>query len=181
MKLLYILLTTIMLPFYAFCTSKHTKEVNRIVNPFLKELEKKGKIYAFGYGGAFMHDVEEIDISLCTKRIVDVEKARLLIVSITEELLKRINTDEGIRPYLHNYPFTNENLSITLNFRDKNDDPMLPPFLTYTGVMYGKVGYALQNLKQPLAVDYVHRETYEEALKIYKAQTSSNKPTTSIE
>jgi hypothetical protein len=181
MKFIFIFLVIIVMPFYAFSTSKHTKEVNRIVNPFLKELEKKGKIYVFGAGGGFMNDVEKINLSFCTQRTVDVEKARLLIISIVEELLKRINADKGIRPYLHNYPFTNENLCITIHFEDKNGDPVLPPNLVFTKVMLGKVSYSTQNLKQPLAMDRIHSETYEEALKIYKAQTSSKKPTTAAE
>jgi hypothetical protein len=181
MKFIFIFLVMIAMPFYAFSRSQHSKEADRVVNPFLKELETKRKIYVFGAGGGFMNDVEKINLSFCTKRIVDVEKARLLIVSITEELLKRINADKGIRPYLHNYPFTNKNLKITLHFEDNNGNPILPPHLTYAGLMLGEIDYCFQNLKQLLALDDVHVETYEEALKIYKAQTSPNKPTTAAE
>lgn len=174
MKYYFILFLLIFVPFYTFSGCFYIKETDRIVSSVLKDLEKKEKIYLFGYGGAFRDDVEEINLSFSTKKNVDIQKARRLIIYIAETLLKKINSNTQIRPYLHNYPFTNNNLKVSIHFNDKNDKAVLPPYLAYVGLMFGEIDYSLQNLQNNLKLDGIHQETYEEALKIYRSEISSN-------
>lgn len=49
-------------------------------------------------------------------RTPTLEEARILYVKGVERLLKRVNQDPQIRPYLHNYPFTVSNLTYTMQF-----------------------------------------------------------------
>lgn len=154
-------------PSYGFSGCRHIKEADRVVSAFLKELQKRKKnISVFGSGGSMMYDVEEISLSFSTQGCVDIKEARKLLIYIVESLLKKVNSDLGIRRYLHNYPFTNKNLSIALCFYDKNGKHIMPPYITCVGIMFGEIDYSLQNLEDPVLLDEVHRETYEEALKI---------------
>ena len=67
---------------------------------------QKGKIY-------------NLDLSFTSLKKVDRNKARNLLLTLTQELLKLVNSDKIIKPYLANYPFTYKNLSITLSFYDR--------------------------------------------------------------
>lgn len=161
------------MPSFAHSRSQHAKESDRIVNSFVKELKKKENVSLFGYGGAFMKDVEEIDIDLSVYKFVDINEARKMLVSSVEDLLKKINSDSKIRPYLHNYPFTNKNLTFYLHFYDKNGKEVMPPHISSAGLMFGNIVYSLKNLKDPMLYDDIHQETYDEALKIYKSESSN--------
>ena len=113
-----------------------------------------------------MHDIEKINLSLCTQKKLDLEQTRQLFISLIQNLLKKINSDTRIKPYLHNYPFTSKNLCLSLHFVDKKDDNVLPPYIGMVRLMFGKVFYSLQSLKDEMLFEHIHEETYEEALKI---------------
>ena len=117
-----------------------------------------------------MKDVEEIGLSLSTQKKLNLEQTRQLFISLIQNLLNKINSDTRIRPYLHNYPFTSKNLCLSLHFVDKKDDNVLPPYIGTVRLMFGKVFYSLQSLKDEMLFDQIHEETYEEALKIYNSE-----------
>lgn len=124
----------------------------------------------FGIWGAFQNDIEGISLDFHLQKNVNIEEARKLLVGSVEELLHRINNDVGIRPFLHNYPFTNNNLWFSIGFKDKNNKFVLPPNIAMASLILGKISYGLEDLKEPLLFDEIHEETYEEALKIYQSE-----------
>lgn len=160
--------------FLSSCTSlrsPHAREADRVVDCFLKDLKKKEEFSVFAYGGAFMYDVEEIDLSLFIKKCVNLEEARILLVSVVESLLAKINTDPGIRPYLHNYPFTDKDLVIFIHLVDENGDDAMPPNIAMISKLRKSVDFSIkENVEGPLSFRDIHTETYEEALKIYNAE-----------
>lgn len=63
-----------------------------------------------------MYDVANISVGFESNRTPTLEEARVLCVRGVERLLKRVNQDTEIRPYLHNYPFTVADLTYMLGF-----------------------------------------------------------------
>ena len=117
-----------------------------------------------------MHDVEKINLSLCTKKRLNVDEARQLFIPLIEKLLSKINTDTNIKPYLHNYPFTSKNLCISLRLEEKNGKKVERPYIADVRLMFGMVFYSVEDLNDDMLFEHVHEETYEEALKIYNSE-----------
>lgn len=87
--------------------------------------------------------------------------ARKLIVEITEELLQKINSNEKLRSYLSNYPFTDKNLNLTIF--GKNEQTKAP-FLMYVGLLSSEVYYERKNPDGGLPITIL-KEPYEEAVR----------------
>src|SRR5271163_1992438 len=79
--------------------------VNEIVNDFVKDMGKKYKLHCYGSGGSMPNDVEKIDVLFISYCKSTVDDARRMEVNAVQELLRRINTHEKIKPYLREYPF----------------------------------------------------------------------------
>ncbi len=91
-----------------------------------------------------------------------------------EDLLRRYNQDEEIRPYLKNYPFTSKNLRIVIYLVDQkgidiHNTGNSKEFLSAIYQSWGRVRYAIENDEKPNPQD-IFEETYEEALSIVRNQ-----------
>ena len=157
----------------------YIKYADSITNPFVKDMCKKHHLSYFGGGGGFLHNVENITIEFVSHSIADVEQARSLLLSCSEELLKRVNADETIRPYLNHYPFTAKDISIGICYFDRNGTWVKSKCIASASVAEGPIYYTIfdeeaNNLKT------FHKESYQEALKIVQLKDSityANAPT----
>jgi hypothetical protein len=150
---------------------------DQIVISYLNDMEKKYNLYCFGNGGGFFERVNKIIIDFKTQGPKSLEELRELIIDITEDLLSRYNTNEEIRPYLKNYPFTVMNLDLSILLCDENGKSY-----RNTGsdrerlrVVYqrdGIISYQILNDEKPFPQE-VYVETYEEALMIVRNKKNS--------
>jgi hypothetical protein len=69
------------------------------------------------------YDVEEISVKFVAYRKATIEEARALEVAMTEKLLKKINENEKIRPYLREYPFKPNRAHVSISFRKHDYSP----------------------------------------------------------
>ena len=90
--------------------------LQRIRTKFKAEMKKKYDLICHGGGGQAHERLESIAIYFAALRRASVEEARELIVKATDRLLELINGNEHLRPYLHTYPFTPDDLDISINF-----------------------------------------------------------------
>ena len=67
--------------------------------------------------------IEEVFVELIYFHATKMDKARELQVVATEKLLEAINSNEKLRPYLKNYPFSPNQLKVTVLFRKSNYYP----------------------------------------------------------
>lgn len=142
---------------------KHEIEADRIMNAYTYHVEKAYGFRSFAVGGGMMDDVKSITLKYIAYEKVDIPTARKMLVQNIEDLLKTINSDEKIRPYLHNYPFTVNNLKFGLCFFDSNNDWIEPPYLGKAILLNGKIHYSLWNEPKDM-LETQEEETYEEAL-----------------
>ena len=160
------------------CMVKDTPEYYPLICKATREanapIKKEGYI-RFGTGGSCYSDLRlnfEDYISYKT-RLTSVDEARIFIVEKAEGYLKTINDCKEVRPYLHNYPFTATNLVLSFNFYDKQDKPLMAPFLSEVYVNAGRIIYEMRDTKSPIGRN-IHKETYDEALAIYKEYMKKN-------
>ena len=58
--------------------------------------------------------INNLGILFQVKRKLSIEQAREILVDCVQEFLTEINSNEEIRPYLENFPFTSKNIHIAL-------------------------------------------------------------------
>jgi hypothetical protein len=130
---------------------EYLKYVDEIVSDFVKEMEKKHHLECYGSGGSMPNDVEKIEVLFNACRKATVDDARKIEVDAIQELLKRINTHEKIRPYLREYPFDSNRVGISITFLTKKGDRPLDGSVAFVFLAKNKIFYdaAAIQIKEP--------------------------------
>ncbi|MBS0615576.1 MAG: hypothetical protein JSR58_03370 [Verrucomicrobia bacterium] len=133
-----------------------------------KEIRKQYGLELTKVGGRMMIDIEVFDIGFARKEKATIDEARQLATKITEGFIQKINSDEEIRPYLHDFPITRKNVNIHIRFDKSKNEPKGSPFAYYVTVANNKIYYDAYDNSDPSngqIVDFV-QEPYDQALKI---------------
>jgi hypothetical protein len=94
----------------------YDKYVNEVVKAFEKDVKKKYGIICIGSGGTMRGSVERISLRFHSYQRTTLEEARELIVALKEDLIRRVNAHEKIRPFLKEYPFSWFGADIAISF-----------------------------------------------------------------
>ena len=96
---------------------------------------------------------------------VSKDRLREILVDSVEELLKQINADEELRPFLKNYPFTENEVEIELYIVNKHGESLLYPNICIGSAYERSINFTT-NLKQ---FDYnSETESFEDAARIVR-------------
>jgi hypothetical protein len=165
-----IYLLVIFVNFFSCSTSKHCKISNKIFIAHNKELQKQKDIFLVGFGGAMMGDIQKVCAHYESHERLAVNEARSLYVEIIEGYLKKYNGDEVIRPFLHDYPFTIENLEVNIGFYDSIRQRIDNGFVAY--MFIGKNHMLIYKAYDPKTDEFIHLydEPYEVARQIVYGQ-----------
>lgn len=147
--------------------SNYCRLSNKIVNEYSKELTRQKGLYLIGAGGAFMDDIKEISLHYQSLDKLSVNEARRLYIEISEGYLKRYNENVAIRPYLHNYPFTINNLKLMIGFIDETRQRQGDGFVALMFIARNKLWFEGYDLTKSKFYD-LHCETYAEAVEIVR-------------
>ncbi len=150
--------------------SEHCKIIDRITYKYLKEYILPQGLDCICIGGSMMGDIQAVALGFVSYKALNVDEARKLYVNIVEEYLHRVNCNEEVRPYLHNYPFTINNLEFTIRFSHPNGKRIADNehvahmfFIKSRNLLfYTSYDYKIDDFQD------LHKESYEEALKIVK-------------
>ncbi|GAB4188430.1 MAG: hypothetical protein Tsb0015_08450 [Simkaniaceae bacterium] len=93
----------------------------------------------------------------------------MIIINFSSVILKKINEEKIIRPFLINYPFTTKNIVLTLSFSNSLNSNANN--LAYALLTNNKIIYCAKNVEKNILVD-LHEESYEDALKILEKSIS---------
>lgn len=159
-------LTICLLLTFKIYSFNYGKETDKIVTEYLKFIKKNMGIYAAGVGGGRMDEINLIGLHLDCYQCLNVAEARDIYLSVIEGLLHRINQNTIIRPYLHNYPFNNENLHFLLSFHKKNGTRPAKEHVSLITSSNGNIYYSCFNHDEN-KLDYLYQEPYEKAREIY--------------
>ena len=152
--------------FYEQPIPEHAKQAHRVRDAFIVDMYKKHGLVCCGIGGGCMDNIKVINVSFDQKKESDIPEARVLLVNCVEEFLRRINADEDVRPFLVQYPFTNENVNISIGFIEPKEDADLQNIVHAFNVK-GEAVYSIYD-KPHDRYKPTFEEPYEEALKIVK-------------
>jgi len=97
------------------------------------------------------------------RKPVSLEMARKLLIDSIQEYLSEINSSEKIRPYLHNYPFTAQNIQIKIFFCNPDGSEVAPDQINVASAVEGKMFYYI-DYSEKHTLKEIHKETYEEAV-----------------
>jgi hypothetical protein len=117
----------------------------------------------FGGSGGMQGVVKMRAISLTsTNGPFNIEQARELVIYCAKIFLKEINNSKEIRPYLHHYPFTVNDIEVRVAGSSENKLVNKDSLIAYTSLIEGKIDYCIRDE----CLKSVHEETYKEALEI---------------
>jgi hypothetical protein len=139
---------------------------NHITLQTVLKIEKETGLSLIGVGGGMMDDIKEMMIAFQYRQEVDFDTGRRLLVHAAEEYLKAINSSEKVRPYLHEYPFTN--VEVKIFFVKPNGSYVSPGVLRVIALEKGQVVYSIKNSDSDRLID-IREEPYAEALRIVKS------------
>jgi hypothetical protein len=152
-----------------FAKEDYIKLLHRINSKFTNDLKAERQMFLFGSGGRLMDDVELVDLSYHVRRHATIDEARQLYVEAVEKYLNLINSDEKIRPFLRNYPFTINNLEFDIGFVDQNGRYQKDVAFMLYSKRKGKIIYCEDDPKEGL-FNTIYEEPYEEAVRIVREQ-----------
>ncbi len=140
----------------------YLRYVDGIVDRFAKEMKKKHGLVCIGSGGRMPHKVEEITLFFDCYQHASIEEARILYVTIVDQLVEMINNHERIRPFLQTYPFPTEGAGICVSFNKKRKGYYLDGSVAFMGQGRGKkLHYSKAEIQQidcPSIIDGLTKE-----------------------
>jgi len=178
-------------------TAHYTVYATEILNTFIDEMESKFDFSCMGSGGGMPYNVRSLTVMFSSNKRVTNQEARYLGITSVQRLLELVNKHELIRPHLDKYPFTANNINISISFYDNFGKRrietsstaairMLSGKVIYEiakmttiesqGIICGKTGKYLIPPKQKKRIELteVLRETYEEAEAIVEREKQAN-------
>jgi hypothetical protein len=142
---------------------RYVKLAAEITEKTAQKLKGKKNLYLIGTGGGMMNDIQAMHMSFHFYQEVDLKEARELVVYAVNEYLLDINNNEEIRPYLHEFPFTAQNVEIRIFiYKPDGTCPSLDK-IDYISAINGILTYYL-DLPETYSRRAICKETYEEAL-----------------
>ena len=174
MKKMLFFLLIILLQSCLFKQNPEMKELDKITSSFCKKMAKEKQLYLCGSGGAFRGAIHQVFLDFNSYKKVNLEEVRIMIVDITEELLKEINSNEFIREYLVQYPFKTENVETGIMFLDRSDNGWIKDmnFISNVTLYDSKLLFSIcdHSIKNGNRLVEVKEEPYSEALRIVQEQ-----------
>lgn len=130
-----------------------------------KKLTKKHHMDLIGVGGGMMGSVYMIGLGFQIHHPMDRNEARERIVDCVEELLKAINENEEIRPFLRDYPFTTKNVQVSIYIDHPDGRPIFDPDIEIVSVFESNdITFCTVDQTNTMKYKNQYREPYQEAL-----------------
>ena len=179
--LLFSLVTALIVMSFSFFKPSYSDIASNIIAKVGKNLAKKHKMDFVGTSGGMIDCVRMVGFSFQINRPVSRDEARYLIVDCVEELLKAFNENEKIRPFLMNYPFTEENVDIAIYIAHPQWSGAHEPNAGIVDIYTDK--YIVFKIRDKPAGKLLEtsKELYQEALARVKKDSQSSKMGTGLQ
>jgi hypothetical protein len=137
---------------------------NEISNRVALQLKKEQELYPCGFGSGMMNQIRMLALSFNYYNPIDIEQARELLIAAGNLLLKTINENEQIRPYLDTYPFQPKNIEIRIFLKPLGSFDIEGKKLCGISMLDGILEYEIHD-PETKKLTTIYSETYEEAIK----------------
>ncbi len=147
---------------------EYISKADAIRSSVSERLARKYNMCIVGTIDGMMYNVNKLGVMFHIYRPLTLEEAREIYVDCVLEFLNEINNNEEIRPYLVNYPFTLQNVDISIASRTSIYTDYYDPFIYYVMNIKDKVYYVTKPPENKFDRKE-HIETFDEALSIVQA------------
>lgn len=137
------------------------------------KLSKEFHMTPVGEGGSFYDCVREIFLAFEIQGPLTKDQLRNVLVNSVEELRSAVNSNEELRPYLIVYPFTSQEIEITLFVSSKWDGNIYDPDISSATARKGNLIYRTTDKSDTFKYKSKATESYEDALKIIRPMSLS--------
>ncbi|MBT3394246.1 MAG: hypothetical protein HN411_03960 [Waddliaceae bacterium] len=145
---------------------EHYKEGNKLINEMFREYaERVCKQYDLkceGDMGGFPGQIQSLGGVFGVKRLLAVDELRILILKLLADFQDTINRNEKIRPFLAEYPFAADRITIMLRIYDGNKRPS-PDEISLAFSSRDHISYCYSDPKKSIFEDKKIQEPFEEA------------------
>lgn len=97
---------------------------DRVTDRVAKQFREEKLLNCIGTGGRMMNDIQMMSMNFLCYNEVSLSVARQLLIIAVREYLSAINESKEIRPYLHNYPFREQDVEIRIWIQDPKDSSL---------------------------------------------------------
>ncbi len=146
-------------------------EINSFVKRFSNNYPKQQNLIFDGVGLSIPNNnLHLIDLSFVQSKPANIEEARIQIVHLMQKTIEAVNEDKSLRPLMSSYPFTENEIDLSISFRNTQGDYFNNPSknVNFVIAVKGKVAYYTRNLEGRLAEAYEESDT--EALQKVNAE-----------
>jgi hypothetical protein len=150
--------------YFVYQSADYEKIADRITVKTALKLKKEKGLNLIAIGGGMMHDIQRMSMEFNFYKVVDMKMARELLVYSVEEYLSAINSSEKVRQYLHNYPFTSQNVKIVIYFYNQDRFKVPSGKISIVAARRGTIEFFIDD-PEINNIKSIHEETYQEALK----------------
>lgn len=172
MRYFYMLLVLVLSGCGSQQQSIHVKVAGKLAMEFMTKVKKSDGLTPFCYGGAMMGDIQKINLGFETDECMDKDEMRYFIIQKGEELIDAMNNNLEIRPYLHDYPCTVENIHLSIIYEKKGKKNVKYPHVMNAQIIRGEIIYGTYEAEPDWFIKD-SGEKYEDALKIVYGESRS--------
>lgn len=148
----------------------YVEMASKIRGTTAQKLAKRHNMNIFGIGGGMADCVNFLGLDFLIQGPLSKEQLRRILIDSVQELLKAVNGNEEIRPYLKNYPFTEREISVTLFIKDPNGKKIYDPEIGVASAGQGTIYYYTDDKENMYVYKQEIKEDYETALKIVQEE-----------
>ncbi|MGA8164259.1 MAG: hypothetical protein WB791_04440, partial [Waddliaceae bacterium] len=112
----------------------------------------------------------KIGLGFQIRRPIPKDEGRKLLLECAEELLGEINARTDFQPFLHEYPFPVQNISLEFFVYDEDGGRLYHPEITVFSLHKVNLEFLTKSSKKKHGYFSEEEETYEEAIKLFKRQ-----------
>jgi len=168
-----IALLTLSFSFLKFMRTRDYQDMAKEIRANVaKKMTKKHQMDWIGEGGGMMGSVYMVKLCFQIHHPLDRHEARERLVDCVEELLKAINSNEEIRPYLKYYPFTIKNVIVVI-FSDYPDGrDVYDPYISVVSISESDhITFRTEEPGKRYGYKNTYLEPYSNALTMVKGET----------
>jgi hypothetical protein len=149
----------------------YLKTINQIKANVAEKISKKHNADWVGDGGQRIGCACKIFLAFQIRRPLNRDESRRILIDASEELLKTVNENTILRPYLRDFPFTTKNIEVVVFSSDSDGTKVYDPFITASSVFESdEIVFLTADPQQTYGYKNEYMEDYQEALEIVKQQ-----------
>ncbi len=169
MKIILSLILLFSFIFFQFKDFTKPDPVNNLAIEVSKFIAEKYELTPIGIGGSFKEGISLIKVKFnFNGKPLDIGEGRKMIINVSEDVLKFINSNQNIRHLLKNYPFNIDNIDIDIFCYNSEGKVINDPYLKIISNDHKEISYFTQDPNNSLRYKQEIFETYIEALRKVK-------------